>query len=138
MLFEFELKTDSENFHNITNYVKEAVIESGVKSGICQVFCPHTTAGITINEAADPDVVKDMLFALDKFFPDMREFRHYEGNSTAHIKSSVIGASESIIIEDGKLLMGTWQGIYFTEFDGPRNRRFFVKILSGIGNDIKL
>ena len=130
MLFEFDLRTDNEYFHNITSEVREAVERSKVKNGICTIYCPHTTAGITINEAADPDVVRDMLFALDKFFPDMREFRHYEGNSTAHIKSSVIGTSENVIIKDGQLVLGTWQGIYFTEFDGPRHRRFFVNVIN--------
>ena len=129
MLFEFDLRTDNEKFHNITSMVKRALKESKVQNGLCIVFSPHTTAGITINEAADPDVVGDMIFAFDKFFPDMREFRHYEGNSTAHIKTSVVGCSETIIVKDNELLLGTWQGIYFAEFDGPRHRRFYVKII---------
>ncbi len=131
MIFEFDLRTDNENFHNITNKVKDAVSKSNVKDGLCIIYSPHTTAGITINEAADPDVVGDMLFAFDKFFPDMREFRHYEGNSTAHIKTSVVGCSQTVIIKNGELLLGTWQGIYFAEFDGPRHRTFYVKIIEG-------
>lgn len=131
MLFEFDLRTDNENFHNITNKVKDAVNKSNVKDGLCIIYSPHTTAGITINEAADPDVVGDMLFAFDKFFPDMREFRHYEGNSTAHIKTSIVGCSQTVIIKNGELLLGTWQGIYFAEFDGPRHRTFYVKIIEG-------
>ena len=88
MLKEYKLSTERQNFYNITSYVREAVAESGIKDGICTVFCPHTTAGITINENADPDVVRDMLLALDKAFPDRPEFRHMEGNSAAHLKSS--------------------------------------------------
>lgn len=93
-------------------------------------FCPHTTAGITINENADPDVVKDMLYGLEKAYPDRKEFQHFEGNSSAHLKATAVGSSVTVIIENGKLLLGTWQGIYFCEFDGPRTRKFYVKILS--------
>ena len=131
MVYNFTLHTDRENFYNITSYVRQAVIESGVSDGIAVVYCPHTTAGITINENADPDVVTDLLYALDKTFPDRPQFRHAEGNSAAHLKSGCIGASETVIIEDNRLMLGTWQGIYFAEFDGPRARRFFVKIIKG-------
>lgn len=131
MVYNFTLHTDRENFYNITSYVRQAVIESGVSDGIAVVYCPHTTAGITINENADPDVVTDLLYALDKTFPDRPQFRHAEGNSAAHLKSGCIGASETVIIEDNRLMLGTWQGIYFVEFDGPRTRRFFVKIIKG-------
>ncbi len=131
MLYEYHLKTEREGFYNITSYVRQALIESRVTSGLAVVFCPHTTAGITINENADPDVVTDLLYALDKTYPDRPQFRHAEGNSAAHLKSSCIGASETVIIEDGRLLLGTWQGIYFTEFDGPRTRTFYVKIIKG-------
>lgn len=130
MIFEFSLQTSSENFHNITQEVRDALKESKIESGICTIYCPHTTAGITINEAADPDVIDDMVLALKKFIPDMREFKHYEGNSSAHIKASLIGSSVQVIVENNKLLLGTWQGIYFTEFDGPRHRKYFVKIVS--------
>lgn len=131
MVYNFTLHTDRENFYNITSYVRQAVIESGISDGIAVVYCPHTTAGITINENADPDVVTDLLYALDKTFPDRPQFRHAEGNSAAHLKSGCIGASETVIIEDNRLMLGTWQGIYFAEFDGPRTRRFFVKIIKG-------
>ncbi len=130
MLFEFSLKTTKVNeFINITNKVKEAVMESKVNSGICVIFVPHTTAGITINENADPDVVKDMLMEISKIVPEDKEYRHFEGNSSAHIKASFMGSNQTVIIENGELKIGTWQGIYFTEFDGPRTRKFFVKVI---------
>ncbi len=129
MIYEYVLKTERENFYNITGRVNDALAKSGVKEGAALVFCPHTTAGITINENADPDVVRDMLLGLDKAFPDRAEFRHMEGNSSAHLKASAVGSSQYIIIREGRLLLGTWQGIYFCEFDGPRNRRFYVRVL---------
>ena len=129
MLYEYSLSAQREDFYNITAQVREAVAKSGVLSGIVVVFCPHTTAGITINENADPDVVHDLLIGLNKAFPDRAEFRHGEGNSSAHLKASAMGSSATIIIENGKLLLGTWQGIYFTEFDPPRNRKFYVKVV---------
>jgi secondary thiamine-phosphate synthase enzyme len=131
MLKKFNLKTGAEGFYNITSYVRRAVIESGVSDGIAVVYCPHTTAAITINENADPDVQTDLVFALDKTYPDRPQFRHCEGNSHAHLKSSCVGASETVIIDDNRLLLGTWQGIYFAEFDGPRDRTFYVKIIKG-------
>ena len=130
MLYEFNLSTPRSNLYNITAQVREAVSKSGVSDGAAIVFCPHTTAGITINENADPDVVHDLLLGLEKAFPDRLEFRHGEGNSAAHLKASTVGASETIIIRDGKLVLGTWQGIYFCEFDPPRNRKFHVKIIN--------
>ncbi len=129
MIYNRSLKTDRGNFHNITRTVEEIVSESGVKDGLAIVYCPHTTAGITINENADPDVVTDILLGLEKSFPDREEFKHYEGNSSAHLKASTVGSSVTVIIENGKLVLGTWQGIYFCEFDGPRNRNFYVKII---------
>jgi secondary thiamine-phosphate synthase enzyme len=93
------------------------------------VFCPHTTAGITINENADPDVARDFLIGLGKAFPDRAEFRHAEGNSAAHLKASAVGSSATVIVSGGLLVLGTWQGIYLCEFDGPRRRRLFVKVL---------
>ena len=128
-LFEYKLETPKQNFYNITPQVREAVGKSGVTSGLAVVYCPHTTAGITINENADPEVVRDLLFALDKIFPDRPEFRHSEGNSAAHLKASTIGSSVNVIIEGGNLLLGTWQGIYFCEFDGPRTRKYYVKVM---------
>lgn len=131
MVFRYNLRTGSEGFYNVTSKVREAVVESGIKDGICLVFCPHTTAGMTINENADPDVVTDLLFALNKTFPDRPEFRHAEGNTAAHLKASCMGSNVSVVIENGNLVLGTWQGIYFCEFDGPRNRSFIVKVLPG-------
>jgi len=129
MLFEYSLRTQSEGFTNITNDVRNAVQKSGVENGICVVFCPHTTAGITINENADPDVVRDILMGLDKAFPDRAEFRHMEGNSSAHLKATCVGSSVTIIIENDRIVLGTWQGVYFCEFDGPRSRKYYVKIM---------
>jgi len=129
MIFEYSLKTQRECFSDITGEIKNAIQKSGIQSGLCIVFCSHTTAGITINENADPDVIRDMLAGLDKAFPDRPEFRHAEGNSPAHLKASCVGTSVNIIIENGKPLLGTWQGIYFCEFDGPRKRKYYVKIL---------
>ena len=129
MLFEFALSAQREDFYNVTPQVREAVAKSGVVSGIAIVYCPHTTAGMTINENADPDVVHDLLIGLNKAFPDRSEFRHSEGNSTAHLKASAVGSSVTVIIENGKLLLGTWQGVYFCEFDPPRSRKFYVKVV---------
>jgi len=131
MFYEYALSAQKEKFYNITPQICEAVTKSGITSGIAVVYCPHTTAGITINENADPDVVTDLLFALNRTFPARAEFRHAEGNSAAHLKASAMGSSATIIIENGKLLLGTWQGIYFCEFDPPRNRKFYVKIIKG-------
>ena len=129
MLYEYSLSAEREDFYNITPQVREAVKKSGVSSGVAVVFCPHTTAGITINENADPDVIHDLLIGLDRAFPDRVEFRHGEGNSSAHLKASAMGSSATIIIENGNLLLGTWQGIYFAEFDPPRKRKFYVKLI---------
>ncbi len=131
MLFNFQLSTPKEGLVDITAEVTEAIAESGVNGGICIVSCPHTTAAITINENADPDVKTDFISGLDKSFPDLSSFRHVEGNSDAHLKSSAVGASETIIVTAGKPLLGTWQGVYFCEFDGPRNRKFYVKVMGG-------
>jgi secondary thiamine-phosphate synthase enzyme len=129
MIFEYSLKTPAEKLIDITQFVREAVAKSGVTDGIVIVYCPHTTAGITINENADPDVATDILLGLNKAFPDLAEFRHTEGNSAAHLKASTIGSSVTVFIDKGRLLLGTWQGIYFCEFDGPRTRKFYVKIM---------
>lgn len=131
MLDQYSLKTDIEGFTNITDTVEKSLAKSGVKDGICVVYCPHTTAGITINENADPDVVRDILLGLSRAFPDRPEFCHAEGNSTAHLKASCVSSSVTVIIKDGQLVLGTWQGIYFCEFDGPRSRKFYVKIIEG-------
>ena len=131
MLFEFTLSAQREDFYNITQQVREAVSKSGIADGHAIVFCPHTTAGITINENADPNVVRDMLLGLREAYPDRPQFRHAEGNSAAHLKASAVGSSVTVIIENGKPLLGTWQCIYFCEFDPPRNRKFYVKVTSG-------
>ncbi len=114
---------------DITDKIREAVRESGVKDGICTVFVPHTTAAVTINENADPDVVRDFTTEIDKIVPWEDGYHHMEGNSAAHLKSSMIGFSEQIIIDDGRLVLGTWQGIYFCEYDGPRHRKVYVKVM---------
>jgi len=130
MLYEYSLTTPRESCYNITAQVREALTKSGVNEGFAIVFCPHTTAGIAINENADPDVVHDLLLGFNKAFPAHPEFLHNEGNSPAHLKASTVGASETVIINNGKLLLGTWQSLYFCEFDPPRKRKFFVKIVS--------
>ncbi|CCJ33025.1 MULTISPECIES: secondary thiamine-phosphate synthase enzyme YjbQ [Caloramator] len=128
---EFNVKTNKrEEFINITSYIKGAVKESGVKNGIAIIFVPHTTAGVTINENTDPDVTIDMINGLNEIVPNLKKFRHIEGNSDAHIKASLIGSSVTVIIENGNLKLGTWQGIYFCEFDGPRLRKFYLKIIN--------
>ena len=114
---------------DITDKVRQAVAESGTKDGICMVFVPHTTAAVTINENADPDVVRDFTAEIGKIVPWEDGYHHMEGNSAAHLKSSMIGFSELVIIEDGRPVLGTWQGIYFCEYDGPRNRKVYIKML---------
>lgn len=125
---QFYLDTPKEGFIDITAKIKEIVMCSLIKQGICQVFVPHTTAGVTINENADPDVVTDMLTALGHMVPTL-PFRHIEGNSPAHVKSTLVGCSISVPVTDNNLLLGTWQGIYFCEFDGPRTRKVFVQVI---------
>lgn len=119
----------TQEFIDITDIVQEDVMKSNVKAGVAIVFIPHTTAGVTINENADPDVVRDILYGLDKVIPEENEYLHMEGNSHAHIKSSLMGSSCNVIIENGRLKLGIWQSIYFCEFDGPRTRNFYVKII---------
>lgn len=114
---------------DITSQVQDSVSRSGVRSGLCTVFVPHTTAGITINENADPDVVSDMLGEVNRIVRFDGNYAHAEGNSAAHIKASMFGFSVQVIIEDGRLQLGIWQGIYFCEFDGPRNRKVYIKII---------
>ncbi|MFR4986617.1 MAG: secondary thiamine-phosphate synthase enzyme YjbQ [Lachnospirales bacterium] len=129
MIFEYDLETKKEGFYNITSYVKEAVSKSGINSGVCIIYCPHTTSAITINENTDKDVENDILLGLEDSFHNRDGFKHFEGNSNAHLKSSVIGVSETVIINNNSLVLGRWQGIYFCEFDGPRKRQFYVKII---------
>ncbi|TVP89902.1 secondary thiamine-phosphate synthase enzyme YjbQ [Alkalibacterium sp.] len=131
-LKEFKIETGSkQEFFLLDNYLNDILTESGVKDGIMVVFVPHTTAGVTINENADPDVKTDLKKSLNNTFPNHDYFIHAEGNSDGHMKSSLVGASETLLIQDGRLVLGTWQSIYFTEFDGPRTRKVFVKILEG-------
>jgi len=127
---EFHVSTRSRTeMVDVTHQVQAAVHEAGIRSGETIVFCPHTTAAITINENADPDVVHDVLLALDEVVPRSNPgFRHSEGNSDAHTKSSLVGCSEQVLIKDGTLVLGTWQAIYFCEFDGPRSRRVIVQV----------
>ena len=115
---------------DISADIRAAVAESGVKNGICLVFVPHTTAAVTVNENADPDVKSDIIKELDKIVPWEDNYRHREGNAAAHLKSSLVGCAQSLIIEDGDLLLGTWQGVYFCEYDGPRRRRVLLKIVA--------
>ena len=114
---------------DITQKVQEAVRASGKKDGVCFVYVPHTTAGVTINENADPDVKTDIIKGLNEMVPEDIDYDHAEGNSPAHIKSSLIGSSVSVFVSGGSLYFGTWQGIYFCEFDGPRTRKVYVKVI---------
>jgi secondary thiamine-phosphate synthase enzyme len=116
-----------DEFIDITARVREAVTESGVKDGFCRVFVPHTTAAVTINEGADPAVTRDIIMGLDKVIPWQDGYHHAEGNSAAHIKTTLVGASETIMISNGSLVLGTWQAIYLCEFDGPRSRKVYVE-----------
>ena len=118
-----------EEMIDITHLAKEFADTVQIKDGIIKVFVPHTTAGVTINEKADPDVRRDILFALKKLIPANMGFMHFEGNSDAHLKTSLIGSSEEIIVENGRLLLGTWQALFFCEFDGPRNREVIFKAI---------
>ncbi|OGH96944.1 MAG: hypothetical protein A2287_04800 [Candidatus Melainabacteria bacterium RIFOXYA12_FULL_32_12] len=125
------VKTQRKNdLIDITSEIKGIVEALNIQNGICVIFCPHTTAGITINEAFDPAVKGDLLFSLNKMSPDYKEFRHTEGNSDAHAKSSIVGCSLNLIINKGKLMLGQWQGIYFAEFDGPRTREVLIQTIS--------
>lgn len=131
-VYTFGVKTDQHTaMIDITRQVQQIVNESKVRQGLCVVFVPHTTAALTINENADPDVIRDFMMEINKIVPLSDGYHHMEGNSAAHIKASMMGFSEMIMIEDGRLLLGTWQGIYFMEFDGPRIRKVKVKIIEG-------
>jgi len=132
MLVKLEINTNKRvEFVDITSKVSNVVAQSGVKEGLCVVYVPHTTCGLTINEHADPSVVEDIIGHTSKLVPDSEKYRHLEGNSDAHIKASLFGSSVSIIVSDGRLLLGTWQGIFLCEFDGPRRRSVYVKVMEG-------
>ena len=128
--FEYPVATSSRTeLVKIDHLIEKAIEESGIKDGICTVFVPHTTAGVTINEGADPSVVSDILKELNKVIPFSDNYAHMEGNSAAHIKSSLVGCSQSIIIEGGRPKLGTWQSVFFCEFDGPRKRKVWIRIV---------
>ena len=132
-LFKHELRINqTQNMVKITNSIREDILKSDIKDGIVVVYCPHTTAGVTINENADPDVVRDMIYGFEKAYPTIdKNYRHFEGNSHAHLKSSTVGPYQTLILDGGELIMGIWQDVYFCEFDGPRNRTYYVKIIEG-------
>jgi len=126
------LKTHSRTeLIDITTDVSERVRQSGIEEGLCLLYVPHTTAAVTINESADPSVKSDILMILNQIVPWEAKYRHMEGNSPAHVKSTMVGASELVAIENHALVLGTWQGIFFCEFDGPRTRKIYVRLLQG-------
>ena len=126
------VKTSSKTeFVDITADIQQEISAAGFQSGLCLVYVPHTTAAVTINESADPSVKRDILMILNRIIPWEAEYRHLEGNSPAHVKSTLVGASELVMVENGRLLLGTWQGIFFCEFDGPRTRKVHLKFMQG-------
>lgn len=130
-MYRFDVRsTKHTQFINIDSTVQGAVGESGVKRGVCHVFVPHTTAAVTINENADPDVVHDITEILERMAPWKGSYRHTEGNSAAHVKASLLGSSQTILVENGELVLGTWQSIFFCEFDGPRSRQVWIQVIS--------
>jgi secondary thiamine-phosphate synthase enzyme len=132
MMKEISVKTSSRvELIDITHLIEKVVAESKIKSGVCTIYVPHTTAAVTINENADPSVRRDIIAELNKIVPFDDNYSHLEGNAAAHIKASIIGPSETILVNGGSLVLGTWQGIYFCEFDGPRHRKVIVKIIEG-------
>jgi secondary thiamine-phosphate synthase enzyme len=132
MLHTLSVQTNTRTeFLDLTLQIQETVSQSGVSEGLCHIFVPHTTAAVTINENADPNVKADILMVLNKLISDQESYRHLEGNAPAHVKASVIGSHQSVLVSKGRLLLGTWQGIFFCEFDGPRSRRVHVKVIEG-------
>ena len=115
---------------NITRQIREALVGHAPGTGVCHIYVPHTTAGVTVNEGADPDVVTDLLDALDRLVPSTAAYRHTEGNADAHIKTTLVGTSAHVPIDDGRLALGTWQGIFLCEFDGPRTREVWLRVLA--------
>lgn len=127
---KFRIRTSRRNeMVDITRFVEESVRKADVRRGLCVVYCPHTTGAVTVNEGADPDVASDILMGLGRLVPDDLPFRHREGNADAHLKASLIGPSENLIVSDGRLVLGTWQKIFFCEFDGPRERTVHVELI---------
>jgi secondary thiamine-phosphate synthase enzyme len=130
MIQSFQVRTRAKTeLIDITRSVQQAVQKTGIKDGICFIFVPHTTAAVTINENADPSVPQDIVMELNKMVPFEDRYHHQEGNSAAHIKASLLGCSQAVFVDSGKLILGTWQGIFFCEFDGPRNREVYVKVV---------
>ena len=134
MRFEIAVKsTERSDLVDITSDVQDGVRRSGVQSGVCSVFVPHTTAGLVVNENWDPSVKADLLTALDRLVPWEADYRHTEGNAAAHIKAAIIGSSETLHVQGGELMLGRWQGIFFAEFDGPRRRRVLIQVIPDAG-----
>ena len=132
MIHTLSVRTTSRvEMVDITGQIQELVRQSGVEEGVCHIFEAHTTAGLTINENADPSVQADILMVLNRIISDQEAYRHLEGNSPAHIKASLMGAQLSVLVSNGRLLLGTWQGVYLCEFDGPRTRKVHIKIMAG-------
>ena len=130
MVRYINVRSKSRNeFIDITEMVQEVVKEAGITKGICYLYVPHTTAGITINEGADPSVQRDIINALSRLVPHEMNYFHREGNADAHIKTTLVGSSLNVIVEEGKLLLGTWQSVFFCDFDGPRHRRIAIKFI---------
>lgn len=127
---EYVLRTEREGFYDITAQVTQAVTESGVEDGMAFIYCPHTTSAITITENTDENVNGDILMSMERAFPDYKDFRHREDNAFAHVKSSMMGSQLFVIVDAGWPLLGPWQAVYFVEFDGPRERHFYVKVMS--------
>lgn len=131
MLIRLKVSTGSRvEFQDITSHVQGAVTSSGIKDGLCHVFVPHTTAGVTVNEHADPSVVTDISEQLSRIVPQHGNYHHLEGNAPAHIRTSLVGNSQMLLVEGGRLLLGTWQGLFLCEFDGPRQRTVLVKVIA--------
>jgi secondary thiamine-phosphate synthase enzyme len=134
MIQTFQVKSSRRtDFIDITHSVQEVIQKLGVGEGVCYIFIPHTTAAVTINENADPSVTQDIMMMLNKLIPFEDDYRHLEGNTPAHIKSSLMGCSKTVLVESGKLVLGTWQGIFFCEFDGPRSRKVYIKVVRDEG-----
>lgn len=128
-MIQLQIRTSArQSFEDITQQVQQVVNESGVNEGLCHLFCPHTTAGLTVNENWDPSVQHDIELALDDLAPQRRDFQHGEGNSPAHVKSSLVGVSQTLFVSGGRLVLGSWQGVYLVEFDGPRTRKVMIKV----------
>lgn len=131
-MIQFTVKTNARvEMIDVTGMIRAQLREQKIKNGLCHVFVPHTTAAVTINENADPDVPRDIITILDRIVPLTGNYRHAEGNSAAHVKASLIGASELVMVENGDLVLGTWQSVFFCEFDGPRTRKLLIKFITG-------